>query len=198
LAQNFTYKSWDASIFLNFSYGNDIYNANKIEFTSAYNVTSNLLDIINSQNRWKTIDENGKVLEKFGVTGTVVYAYGAPPAELAAANANANIWMPAGLSNFGSGTSTLSYVPHTWAIEDGSFIRLNNITIGYTLPIQKVKRMGLSKLRFYVSGSNLAVITNYSGFDPEVSVKSSGLTPGLDYSAYPKSRSFVFGINANF
>ena len=56
----------------------------------------------------------------------------------------------------------------------------------------------MSKLRFYVTGNNLAIITNYTGYDPEVSVRSSPLTPGLDYSAYPKSRSFIFGVNATF
>ncbi len=56
----------------------------------------------------------------------------------------------------------------------------------------------MTKLRFYVTANNLAVITNYSGYDPEVSVRKSPLTPGLDYSAYPKSRSFIFGVNASF
>jgi len=50
----------------------------------------------------------------------------------------------------------------------------------------------------YFTANNLAIITNYSGYDPEVSVRSNPLTPGLDYSAYPKSRSFIFGINATF
>jgi hypothetical protein len=104
--------------------------------------------------------------------------------------------MPSGLTNFGSGTGGFSYYPHSWAIEDGSFIRLNNITIGYTLK-PKVK-IGITKLRLYLSGNNLAVITDYSGYDPEVSVRSSGLTPGLDYSAYPKSRSYIFGVQATF
>ncbi len=52
--------------------------------------------------------------------------------------------------------------------------------------------------RFYLTANNLAIITNYSGYDPEVSVRDSNpLTPGLDYSAYPKSRSFIFGVNAH-
>lgn len=193
LAQNFTYKNWDASVFVNFSYGNDIYNANKIEFTSAYNVTSNLLDIMSD--RWRTVDVNGKVIESFQLVGGKLYAYGAAPDVLAQANANAKLWMPGGLTNFGSGGGNFSYYPHSWAIEDGSFIRLNNVTIGYTL---KPKTKAISKLRFYLSGNNLAIITDYSGYDPEVSVKSSGLTPGLDYSAYPKSRTYIFGVQATF
>jgi TonB-linked SusC/RagA family outer membrane protein len=194
LSQQFTYKKWDASVFVNFSYGNDIYNANKIEFTSAYNVTNNLLD--DMSDRWRTVDANGKVIESFQLVGGKIYAFGAAPDVLAQANANAKIWMPSGLTNFGSGTGGFSYFPHSWAIEDGSFIRLNNITIGYTL--KPKAKIGITKLRMYLSGNNLAVITNYSGYDPEVSVKSSGLTPGLDYSAYPKSRTFIFGVQATF
>ena len=194
LNQTFTYKKWDASLFINFSSGNDIYNANKIEFTSAYNVTSNLLD--DMSDRWRTVDASGKVIESFQLVGGKLYAFGATPDVLERANANAKIWMPGGLTNFGSGGGNFSYYPHSWAIEDGSFIRLNNVTIGYTL--NPKTRIGITKLRFYFSGSNLAVITNYSGYDPEVSVRSSGLTPGLDYSAYPKSRTYLLGVQATF
>jgi TonB-dependent starch-binding outer membrane protein SusC len=198
LNQQFSYKNWDASIFVNFSYGNDIYNANKIEFTSSYNVTSNLLDVMS--NRWKTVDANGKVLESFALDNVTkrYYAYGAPPDVLGGANANAQIWMPGGIPQFGSGAGAYSYNLHSWAIEDGSFLRLNNVTVGYSIPIKSATKFGLSKLRFYLTGNNIAVLTNYSGYDPEVSVRSSGLTPGLDYSAFPKSHSFIFGINATF
>jgi TonB-dependent starch-binding outer membrane protein SusC len=72
------------------------------------------------------------------------------------------------------------------------------VTIGYSLPVNKLTALHMSKLRFYFTANNLAVITNYSGYDPEVSVRNSAITPNLDYSAYPKSRSFIFGINASF
>jgi TonB-linked SusC/RagA family outer membrane protein len=203
LNQQFTYKKWDASIFVNFSYGNDIYNANKIEFTSGYNVTSNLLAVMND--RWKTVDANGNVIEQFALDPTTkqVYAYGAAPSVLSAANANAKIWMPGGFNSnggaaFGSGGGNFSYYPSSWAIEDGSFLRLNNVTVGYTLASPSLSKAHISKLRFYVTGNNLAIITNYSGYDPEVSVSSNGLTPGLDYSAYPKSRLYLVGVQATF
>ncbi|MGZ3923122.1 MAG: SusC/RagA family TonB-linked outer membrane protein [Flavisolibacter sp.] len=203
LNQQFMYKKWDASIFINFSYGNDIYNANKIEFTSGYNVTSNLLAIMND--RWKTIDANGNVIEQFALDPVTkqVYAFGADPGVLSAANANAKLWMPGGFNansgaTFGSGNGNFSYYPSSWAIEDGSFIRINNVTVGYTLTSPSLSRAHISKLRFYVTGNNLAIITNYSGYDPEVSVSSSGLTPGLDYSAYPKSRLYLVGVQATF
>jgi hypothetical protein len=56
----------------------------------------------------------------------------------------------------------------------------------------------MNKLRFYLTGNNVGILTKYTGYDPEVNVRSSPLTPGLDYSAYPKSRSFIFGVNATF
>lgn len=181
---NITYKNWDMSVFLNFSYGNDVYNANKVEFTNGYTNRSNMLDIM--QNRWRTIDANGNRIQ--WVTNNV--AYGIAPEQLAAANANATIWQPL----IGSG----AFYPSSWAIEDGSFIRVNNVTVGYSLPVKTCVKLHISRLRFYATANNLAVITNYTGYDPEVSVRRSPLTQGLDYSAYPRSRSFVFGINATF
>ncbi|MEQ1796588.1 MAG: TonB-dependent receptor [Lacibacter sp.] len=167
LNQMFTYKNWDASVFVNFSYGNDIYNANKIEFTNGYTNNSNMIDIM--QDRWKVVTATGATAQ--WVNGTTVY--GIAPDALTALNANAKIWQPLK----GSG----AFYPSSWAIEDGSFLRINNITIGYSLPAKAISRLRMSKLRFYVTGNNLAVFTNYSGFDPEVSVRSSPLTPGLDF-----------------
>jgi len=78
-----------------------------------------------------------------------------------------------------------------WAVEDGSFLRLNTVSLGYTLPSEIIKQIRLQNLRFYVSCYNVFVLTNYSGFDPEVSSRSNVLTPGVDYSAYPKSRQLL-------
>lgn len=184
LNQQFSWKQWDMSLFINFSYGNDIYNANKIEFTNGYTNNSNMLDIMSG--RWKVITPTGETAQ--WVVGNTVY--GIAPDQLAALNANATIWQPI--------RSAGAFYPHSWAIEDGSFLRFNNMTIGYTFPAKKLVGTKLSKLRLYFTANNFAIITNYSGYDPEVSVRSNPLTPGLDYSAYPKSRSFIFGINASF
>jgi hypothetical protein len=184
-SQQFTYKNWDMSMFINFSYGNKIYNANKIELTNGYTPNGNLLDIM--ANRYKTVDVNGKTLVSVNGTGQVVGAY---PVFLDIANTNATIWSP--LKSAGA------FYPHSWAMEDGSFIRINNMTIGHTINSSKLAKLKISKLRFYLTGNNLAVFTKYTGYDPEVSVSNNGLTPGLDYSAYPKSRSFIFGLNATF
>jgi hypothetical protein len=84
-------------------------------------------------------------------------------------------------------------------VEDGSFLRLNTLTLGYTIPKNIVGRIKLENLRLYASAYNVYTWTNYSGFDPEVSTRrKTALTPGVDYSAYPKSRSIVFGLNLTF
>jgi hypothetical protein len=85
---------------------------------------------------------------------------------------------------------------HSWAIEDGSFLRINNITLGYTLPTRLTQKAKIKSLRFYGTVDNLAIFTNYTGYDPEVNTRrSTPLTPGVDYSAYPRSRAFIFGVN---
>lgn len=76
-------------------------------------------------------------------------------------------------------------------IEDGSYFRLKNIQIGYTLPKKVTEKFLCSRLRFYVTASNLFTVTKYSGYDPEVG-------SGVDYGNYPQSRTFTFGLNANF
>jgi TonB-linked SusC/RagA family outer membrane protein len=185
LNQQFTYKRWDLSVFVNFSSGNDIYNANKIEFTNGYSNNSNLLAIM--ENRWRVVTPTGQTAQWVNSSSQVV---GLPPDQLSLLNANATIWQP--LKSAGA------FYPGSWAIEDGSFLRINNLTIGYSLPVKKSGGISFSKLRFYLTGNNVAILTKYTGYDPEVSVRSSPLTPGLDYSAYPKSRSFIFGVNATF
>ncbi|WP_289863430.1 TonB-dependent receptor [uncultured Duncaniella sp.] len=82
-------------------------------------------------------------------------------------------------------------------VEDGSFMRCTDITLGYTMPQNLINKAGMSKCRFYASLTNPFIITNYSGFDPEVDIQS-GLTPSFDMNRYPRSRSYVLGINLSF
>jgi outer membrane receptor protein involved in Fe transport len=83
-------------------------------------------------------------------------------------------------------------------IEDGSYLRLKTVSLGYNLPVSYIKSVGLSKLRLTAAAQNLLTFTRYSGMDPEVSVRSSVLTPGFDFSTYPIPRTIVFGLNATF
>ena len=82
-------------------------------------------------------------------------------------------------------------------VEDGSFIRCSDVTIGYSLPKSLLKKLTLNKVRVYASASNLFILTHYSGYDPEVDVQS-GLTPSMDYNRYPRARTFSCGVNVTF
>ena len=140
------------------------------------------------ENRWKTVTATGQTAL---YVNSASQAVGIAPDLLNDLNKNATIWQPIKTGN-------AAFFTHSWAIEDGSFLRLNNVSLGYTVPVKKLAGIKMTKLRFYFTGNNLAIITKYTGYDPEVSVRNSPLTPGLDYSAYPKSRSYIFGVNASF
>ncbi len=84
-------------------------------------------------------------------------------------------------------------------VEDGSYVRLQNVTLGYKLPVLYTKRLSLTNLRAYVSAQNLLTITNYSGYDPEIgSFNQNPLLSGIDNGRFPVSRSFTFGLNIGF
>lgn len=169
---------FDLSAAFNWSIGNDVYNANKVEFTTANpngqyrNLSSEMAD----GSRWTNLDP---------ATGQLV----TDPTALTALNANTTMWSP----------YMPRYVFSDWAVEDGSFLRLNTLTLGYTSPNSLTSALGISKLRFYLTASNVFIITKYTGPDPEASTRrDTPLTPGVDYSAYPRSRQVVFGLNLNF
>lgn len=83
-------------------------------------------------------------------------------------------------------------------VEDGSFIRLKNLQVGYTIPEAASGRLGLGACRIYVSGQNLLTFTRYSGLDPEIGQIGSSLELGIDKGFYPQARVFIGGINVNF
>jgi len=169
---------FDLSAAFNWSIGNDVYNANKVEFTTSTPDTQyrNLSSEMADGQRWTNLDP---------ATGQLV----TNPDALTALNANTTMWSP----------YMSRYVFSDWAVEDGSFLRLNTLTLGYTAPNSFISATGISKLRFYLTASNVFIITKYTGPDPEVSTRrNTPLTPGVDYSAYPRSRQLVFGLNLNF
>lgn len=111
----------------------------------------------------------------------------------------ADRWTPTNASTkVPSATGYIPYDVTSRFIEDGSFLRLKNITLGYTLPELLTRRFYVSKLRVYATAQNLFCLTNYSGYDPEVNVLSSPLMPGFDWGAYPKSKVFTFGVELQF
>ena len=173
---NANYKNLDLSLFFNWSYGNDVYNANKILFTTQWKKNYyNMLTLVDSEHRFRHMNDQFELVTD--------------PDELRALNQNATIWSPA------------MKVPvlHSWAIEDGSFLRLNNVVLGYSLPKKVISKLRMSQFRIYATVNNVFVLTKYTGFDPEVNTRTeTPLTPGVDYSSYPKARSFTIGTNISF
>ena len=167
---------FDLSAQFNFSVGNEIYNANKVEFTSTgkYQYRNMITEMADGR-RWTNLNEDGTLCND--------------PAKLAELNKNTTMWSP----------YMSKMVLTDWAIEDASFLRLNTLSLGYTLPTSLTKKVGINSLRFYVTAYNVFTITGYSGVDPESDcIRTTALTPCVDYSGYPRSRSFVIGMNLNF
>lgn len=183
LAANFTY-----------SIGNKILNLNKMEYTTITDKSKmrNLIMDVSYQNRYTLFAENGSYLPG-NQTGIVFGdAYTAFANRLDnEVNADANAASPI-MSH---------YVVTDKCMEDGSFLRLNQLTIGYSFPkawMEKTKV--IQNIRLYVQGTNIFCATKYTGIDPEVDTRSSKnpLTPGVDFSAYPKSRGINVGLNIQF
>ena len=170
---------FDLAANFNFSIGNKVYNANKIEYTTAsytkFSQYRNLSTDMASGKRWTYVNDAGEFVTD--------------PATLASMNANTTMRSPY-MSKF---------VLTDWAIENASFLRLNTLTLGYTLPETLTRQAGINSLRFYVTAYNVFCITGYSGSDPEADcIRKNNLTPNVDYSGYPRSRQFVVGLNLNF
>ena len=171
---------FDLAANFNFSIGNQVYNANKIECTQTgkYQYRNMITEMADGK-RWTNLNEDGTLCND--------------PEKLEEMNKNTTMWSP---------YTTNKMVLTDWAIEKASFLRLNTLTLGYTIPQSLTKRIGINSLRFYATAYNVFTITSYTGFDPESDcIKKKGqesLTPSCDYSGYPRSRSFVFGVNLNF
>ncbi len=189
---NATFYGFDASIFFNYQFGNKIVNGTKLgssffhDTKKGYNLNADFL------NRYTNIDPNNG-LSLANPTNVAQYYGGEAQAiaRLNEINANASIYNPVTVNKM----YLLDYF-----VEDASFLRLQNLTIGYTLPKKLMKKIYLNNVRFYFTGYNLLTFTSYSGNDPEVdsSSKKSPMSPGVDYASYPKSRLFVFGVNVSF
>ena len=95
--------------------------------------------------------------------------------------------------------NTLNNVPSSAWVESGSFVKLKNLTIGYTLPSGLSSRLMLTRLRVYVSTQNLFTITKYDGLDPEIGIQGgNAIYNGVDNGIYPSSRFYTFGLNVTF
>ncbi|HVI43686.1 MAG TPA: TonB-dependent receptor [Chitinophaga sp.] len=157
---NFTYKNFDLNVFFQFSYGNDVLNANRVVFENVTPASgANVNKYLSYMNRWTPEHPNNDI-PRINGQGADFY------------------------------TSRI--------VEDGSYLRLKTISLGYNIPARLLKGIKMKSIRVYASAQNLYTWTRYSGIDPEVSTRHSTLTPGFDYSPYPRARTVIFGVNASF
>ena len=186
LAANFT-----------FAFGNKILNLSKMEYTTITEKTKmrNLISLMSYNNRYSLFSQEGQYMPDVYAESPLVFgeAYTQLAAQLDEMNRvkGANTYNPI-MSH---------YLVTDQTLEDGSFLRLNQLTLGYSLPkVWMEKTKVINNIRVYIQGSNLFCATKYSGLDPEVDTRSSKnpLTPGVDFSAYPKSRGLNLGMNIQF
>lgn len=186
LAANFT-----------FAFGNKILNLSKMEYTTITEKTKmrNLISAMSFENRYSLFSAEGQYMPDVYATSALVFG-----------DAYTTFANQLDQMNIDKGANTYSpimshYVVTDQCMEDGSFLRLNQLTLGYSLPkVWMEKTKVINNIRVYVQGSNLFCATKYSGLDPEVDTRSSKnpLTPGVDFSAYPKSRGINVGLNIQF
>ena len=183
----FSWKGFDLNIFINGSHGNDVMNYLAIGLTHMNSAWANQLKRVNNRAQLQPIDPN-KVYADGGqwyndVTNVRVSNPGTrmPRATTADPNDNDRI--------------------SSRYIEDGSYIRIKNISLGYTFPKKWVSKAYLENVRLYCNFQNVYTFTRYSGYDPEVGASTqdiNGLVYGLDFGRYPSPFSFTFGLNITF
>lgn len=177
----FAYRGFDLSIFMKFSIGNDVYNATKHSM-SPYALYQNVPTEFGN-NYYRLIDpQTGKqatTLERIKALNP---------------NESARTW------NLSTTNSTYITYPSSYYVEDGSYLRIAQLTVGYTFPKKWLQKAMIANARIYFTANNLATLTGYSGYDPEVSAANDNVvcTPGYDSSTYPRSRSYVVGLNLTF
>ena len=162
----------------------DVYNATAFALSSTSGSQNTFTNVYSkfADGRWRYSNQT---------TGETIYKsyyLDGQPGIYRELNANANKWSPADLT---------TNIMLDAFVEDGSFIRCSDVTLGYTLPKSITQKLFINKVRVYASASNLFILTKYSGYDPEVDVQS-GLTPSMDYNRYPRARTFSFGLNVTF
>ena len=177
----FTYKNFDLTVFMNFMVGNKIFNMSTQRFIGPYLPNQNTLS--NMNNRFTLIDP----------------ATGRETTDLARlAELNPQQYDKKAMWSLHSDNKIAISDGLDYYLEDGSFLRIGQITLGYTFPKRWMKKINVSNLRLYGTLNNIATITGYSGYDPEVASSSSLLTMGIDNSSYPRSKSYVVGLNLTF
>ncbi|MBQ0075333.1 MAG: TonB-dependent receptor [Prevotella sp.] len=187
--------TFDAAIFANFSLGNRILNATKMQNSYFWDSKANynIVSDMSLAKRYTWVDpQTGLNLVNLGAETANYYGgVDAVMSRLNDINGNATTFNP---------LSATKMVVCDQFMEDASFLRIQNITVGYTLPKNWLKKVYVQSCRIYFTAYNVACFTDYSGYDPEVDVssKNNAMCPGVDFAAYPKSRSFVMGASLSF
>lgn len=190
----FRWNNFDLNIFINGSYGNKVGNYNKYKLTHMNNTWINQLDDVLGATRLEPIDPNKDY--SAGVDrgdGQLIWNWYDDINNVRIANPGASLpRMSMGDPNDNDRWSDRY-------IEDASYIRLKNISLGYTFPKKMVRRLSLETLRVNVNIQNLLTITGYDGYDPEVGTSTqSSFVAGLDNGRYPSPTTYSFGINVTF
>lgn len=183
----FRYKNFDLSVFLNGSYGNDVMNYLSINLTNMKSTWTNQLNSVNDRAVLVPIDPNKVYADgaKWYDDITNIHVQGGDGKT------------PAARLNDPADNDRIS----DRYIEDGSYLRIKNITLGYTFKKSLLRRLHLENLRVYCNIQNLHTFTKYKGYDPEVGAStqdSNGLVFGLDYGRYPSPTTYAFGLNISF
>jgi len=189
----FRYKNFDLSIFINGSYGNKVLNYLKMKLTHMNSTWTNQLIDVNGRARLTAIDPNKDYSQGVVVNGVTVYNWYDDVTNVKVANPNAT--MPRASLSDPNDNDRIS----DRYIEDGSYLRIKNIALGYTFPKKWVKKIGLENLRVYANIQNLITFTGYDGYDPEIGVSTaSANVMGLDNGRYPSPTTYSFGLNVSF
>lgn len=189
----FRYKNFDLSIFFNGSYGNKVYNYTAMKLSHMTNQWNNQSSVILDRAQIVPIDANKDYTNGVMVNGVEVWNWYDDITNVTLANPTTKV--PRAVVNDPNDNDRIS----DRYIEDGSYIRLKNVTLGYTFPQQLTKKMHLENLRLYANIQNLFTITQYSGYDPEIGVSTTSANVyGLDNGRYPSPTVYSFGINVSF
>lgn len=184
---SFRYKNFDLSVFINGSYGNKVMNYISMKLTHMNTAWSNQLDAVNGRANLVPIDP-----DKVYADGSQWY-YDVTNVKVA----NSDTYIPRASINDPNDNDRVS----DRYVEDGSYIRLKNISLGYTFPKAWIKKLGLENLRLYGNIQNLLTITKYDGYDPEIGASTAdaqGYTYGVDNGRYPSPTVYSFGMNITF
>ena len=181
MTNTFTWKNWDLSVFMTFSVGNKVWNLNKVRYYGPY--LGNMNAFSEMADRFTLIDP----------------ATGKETTDLARlAELNPQQYDKDCLWSLSSYNNYSVSCPMSLFVEDGSYLRFNTITLGYTLPKALTQKAHIENFRIYCTLNNMFIITKYSGYDPETSTNSSALSQGMDSSSFPRTRGVVLGVNLNF